>query len=64
MQKLSTKNNLQSSLSLEDEVEAELIMSEAFESLVSSGDIDNWRREYNGILDAGQINQILRQFQG
>ncbi len=64
MQKLSTKNNLQRTMSLENEVEEELIMSEAFESLISSRDIDSWRREYNGILDAGQINQILRQFQG
>ena len=64
MQQISAKNNSQRALSLESEVEEELILSEAYESLVSSGDISSWRREYAGILNDSQLNQILRQFQG
>lgn len=63
MEQISARNSWQGR-SLEDEAEEELVLSEAFESLSASGDIGQWRREYEGILSGSQINQLVRQFQG
>ncbi len=64
MDQITARNSMQRSRSLMKEVEEELMLSEAFESLASSGDIDGWQREYAGILDGSQMNWILRQYQG
>lgn len=64
MQQLSARSRLQRSTALEDEAEAELVLTEALESLSVSGDVDRWEREYSGILSSGQLERVLRQYRG